>query len=141
MKKTHPISLLLGPILGVVLACGGSGESDTIERDVYQTKEECRKDWETQELCERMNDQDERQYQDSHGVHYPVYWGPHYYGRDRTVIYQGRTITPTTRSSSIPSYRVTSSSSSASRTGVSSPRSSTTSTGGLGSHGSSGTGS
>lgn len=132
MKRTNSISLLLGPILGVVLACGGSRPSEPIERDVYANTEDCLKDWNTSELCERMNEADERQYQQSHGINHPVYWGPHYYGSDRTVIYQGRTISPTSRSSTIPSYHVTSSSSPSASRSVSSPRSSTTTTGGFG---------
>ena len=128
MKRTNSISLFLSPLLTALLACGGGGSRssytpDPLERDVYRSADECLKDWNTKELCERMSPDDERAYQQSNGVDYPVYWGPHYYPRDRTVIYQGRTITPPTRSTTIPSYRVTSSSSPASRSSVSTPRS------------------
>lgn len=144
MKKTKSITLLLSPVLSTMLlaACGGSSSSP-MDRDVYASREDCLKDWNAEELCQRMNDQDERQYQSSHGITHPVFWGPHYYGSDRTVTYQGRTISPTTRSSTMESYHITSSSSSASRTSASSPRSTSYSstTGGFGSHGPSSSGS
>lgn len=132
MKKSKTISLLLSPILSAILLTS-CGDSEPIQRDAYKSMDECLKDWNTQELCGRMEEQDEREYHSHHGVGYPIFWGPGYYGRDRTVIYQGRTISPTTRSSSIPGYTVSSRSSSASRTGASSPRS--TSSGGFGSRG------
>lgn len=127
MKKTKKISLLLSPILSVILltACG---ETPT-ERDVYQSQDECAKDWGS-ELCERMNDSDERDYHQHHGVMYPVYWGPGYYNGHRSVMYQGREITPTTRNTTLKTFAVSSRSSSASRTSAASPRS--VSSGGFG---------
>lgn len=134
MRKSKTITLLLSPILSAILltSCGES-ESEPIQRDAYQSMEECLKDWNTQELCGRMEDQDEREYHSNHGVGYPIFWGPGYYGSSRSVHYQGRDISPMTRSSSIPPYATSSRSSSASRTGVSTPRS--TSMGGFGSKG------
>lgn len=140
MKKSKKITLILSPILSALLlgACGGESEQAT--RDVYQSTDECAKDWESA-LCERMADQDEQQYHSSSGTHYPVFWGPMYYPHDRSVIYKGRTITPSGRSSTLPPYTISSRSSSASRTGVSSPRSGSISTGGFGSRGTSSSGS
>ncbi|CAN5397465.1 hypothetical protein BH10ACI2_BH10ACI2_02050 [soil metagenome] len=141
MKKTKKINLLLGPVPTALLVSGcGNSESEAATRDVYQNQDECAKDWDSA-LCERMADQDEKQYQSSYGTHYPVFWGPMYYPHDRTVVYQGRTISPTSRSSTLPAYTISSRSSSASRTGASSPRSSSITTGGFGSHGTSTSGS
>lgn len=136
MKKSNKINLVLGPILTALLvgACGESGRSEPGTRDVYQNVDECAKDWDSA-LCERMANQDEQQYHNQHGVHYPVFWGPMYYPHDRAVIYQGRTIAPSGRSSTIPPYTISSTSSSTSKTGASSPRSTSTRTGGFGGSG------
>lgn len=133
MKKSKRITLLLSPMLSAVLLTSCNETSQN--RDVYQSQEECLKDWNESQLCERMNGEDERHYHQSYGVFYPVYWGPGYYGNDRTVIYQGREISPTTRNSSLAPFVTSSSTSPASRTGVSTPRSSSVSTGGFGSKG------
>lgn len=135
MKKSKSIMLIIAPILSTVLfnACGG-GDAAT-NRDVYQTREDCLKDWGDAELCEEMNDNDSDDYRRSGGVFIaggrPI-WGPPYYPGDRTVVYKGRTITPTYKSTSMTPYVVTSRSSSSARTSVSSPRSSSTTYGGLG---------
>lgn len=133
MKQSKKISLLLSPILSAVLftACNEAGQT----RDVYQSQEECLKDWNEPQLCERMNEDDEREYHHSHGVVYPVYWGPGYYGGDRTVIYQGREISPSGKGTTLAPFVTSSRTSSASRTGVSTPRSSSVSTGGFGGKG------
>ncbi len=122
MKKSKGIVLLLAPVLSTVLfnACNRSEPDST--RDVYQNKDECLKDWGDQELCEEMNDNDSNDYRRNGGVFVgrPM-WGPTYYPGDRSVSYKGRTIAPTTKSSSMPPYIVTSRSSSSSRSSVSSP--------------------
>lgn len=127
MKKSKRITLMLSPVLGALLltACGEEPSS----RDVYQNQDECSKDW-TSDLCEPMNEEDAREYRSSHGgaVVYPYYWGPRYYGNSRSVVYQGRTITPSGRSTTLAPYSITSRSSSSSRGGKSSP----VSTGGFG---------
>jgi hypothetical protein len=125
MKKSNSITLVIVPLIGAVLACscGGSGESST--RDVYQSKEDCQKDWSDGELCEQMNDDDDREYRRS-GASYSSrpFYGPVYYPSDRAVVYKGKTIAPTTRSTSMQSYNITSRSSSSSRSStLSSPRS------------------
>lgn len=135
MKKSKKIVLLIAPILSTVLfnACGGSGSSTT--RDVYQSKEDCAKDWGEQELCEQMNDEDDREYRSGGGVIYAgrPFYGPTYYPGDRTVNYKGRTISATGTSTTMKPYSVTSRSSASSRSSsVSSPRSSSTSYGGFG---------
>ena len=135
MKKSKSIILLIAPVLGSLLACGGGNQpAASTTRDVYQNKEDCAKDWGEQELCEQMNDEDDREYR-SHGgvfVGRPFY-GPSHYPGDRSVIYKGRTISPPGKSTSMPPYTVTSRSSSSSRSSsVSSPRSSSTSYGGFG---------
>jgi hypothetical protein len=125
MKKSNSITLVLMPIIGTLLACscGGSGESTT--RDVYQSKEDCLKDWSDGELCEQMNDDDDREYRRSGGVYTSrPFYGPVYYPSDRAVVYKGRTISPTSKSTSMKSYVITSRSSSSSRSStLSSPRS------------------
>ncbi|HRH42214.1 MAG TPA: hypothetical protein PKY82_11360 [Pyrinomonadaceae bacterium] len=134
MKKSKGITLLIAPILSTVLlnACDSN---ESTSRDVYQTKEECVKDWGDQDLCEEMNDNDSNDYRKNGGVFIsrPI-WGPPYYPNQRSVSYKGRTFAPTTKSSSMPPYIVTSRSSSTSRSSVSSPtRSSSTTYGGFGS--------
>ena len=136
MKKSKSIMLLIAPVLSTLLfnACGGN-ESASATRDVYQSKEDCLKDWGDQELCEPMNDEDDREYR-SGGVIYAgrPFYGPTYYRGDRAVMYKGNTISPTGTSTSMKPYSVTSRSSASSRSSsISSPRSSSTSYGGFGS--------
>ena len=137
MKKSKSIMLLIAPVLSTLLfnACGRN-ESASTTRDVYQNKEDCSKDWGEQELCEQMNDEDDREYRSSGGVIVAgrPFYGPSHYPGDRTVTYKGRTISPTGNSTSMKPYGVTSRSSSSSRSSsVSSPRSSSsTSYGGFG---------
>ena len=126
MKKSNSITLVIVPIIGTVIACscGGSGESTT--RDVYQSREDCLKDWNEAELCEEMNDDDDREYRRTSGGSYSSrpFYGPVYYPSDRAIVYKGRTIAPTSRSTSMKSYTITSRSSTSSRSSsVSSPRS------------------
>lgn len=126
MKKSNSITLVLMPIIGTLLACScGGGSTESTTRDVYQSREDCLKDWSDGELCEQMNDDDDREYRRS-GASYSSrpFYGPVYYPSDRAVVYRGKTISPTTRSTSMSSYKITSSSSSSSRSSsVSSPRS------------------
>lgn len=127
--------LLIAPVLSTLLfnACGG--DQGAMTRDVYQSKEDCAKDWGEQELCEQMNDDDDREYRRTGGVFVGgrPFYGPSHYPGERSVMYKGRAISPTGRSTSLQPYSVTSRSSSASRSSsVSSPRSSSTSYGGFG---------
>lgn len=135
MKKSKSIILLIAPVLSSLLfnACGGSEPASS--RDVYQSKEDCAKDWGEQELCEQMNDEDDREYRSGGGVFVGrPFYGPRYYPGDRSVMYKGRAIAPTGTSTSLKPYSVTSRSSASSRSSsVSSPRSSSTSYGGFGS--------
>jgi hypothetical protein len=136
MKKSKSVLLIIAPILGTVLACGGGGDSSTT-RDVYQSREDCTKDWGEAELCEEMNDTDSDDYKRSGGVYTSrPFWGPQYYPSDRTVMYKGKTISPPGKSTSMRPFIVTSRSSSTSRSSVSSPRSSSSSYGGFGGGGS-----
>ena len=136
MKKSKSIMLVIAPVLSTILfnACGGS-QSASATRDVYQNQADCAKDWGEQELCEQMNDEDDREYRRNGGVFVggrPIY-GPRYYPGDRAVMYKGKTISPTGTSTSMKPYGVTSRSSSSSRSSsVSSPRSTSTSYGGFG---------
>lgn len=136
MKKSKSIILLIAPVLSTLLfnACGG-GDTASMTRDVYQSKEECLNDWGDQELCEQMNDEDDREYRSGGGVFIGrPFYGPSYYRGDRAVTYKGKTISPTGTSTSLKPYSVTSRSSASSRSSsVSSPRSSSTSYGGFGS--------
>lgn len=141
MKKSKSIVLMIAPVLSTVLltACGGGGGAST-SRDVYESVEDCTRDWGEAELCEQMNDDDDREYRSSGGVFVAgrrPYWGPQYYPGDRSVMYKGRTISPTTSSSKLRPFSVTPRSSSYSRSSVSTPRSSSTSYGGFGSRSSS----
>lgn len=136
MKKSKSIMLVVAPVLSTILfnACGG--EEAATNRDVYQTREDCLKDWGDDELCQEMNDNDSDDYRRSGGVFIAggrPFWGPPYYPGDRTVLYKGRTITPSGRTTSMTPYVVTSRSSSSARSSASSPRgSSSTSYGGFG---------
>lgn len=135
MKKSKSIILLIAPVLSTLLfnACGGGSSSTS--RDVYQNKEDCAKDWGEQELCEQMNDDDDREYRSGGGIIYAgrPFYGPGYYRGDRSVNYKGRTISATGSSTAMKPYSVTSRSSASSRSSsVSSPRSSSTSYGGFG---------
>jgi hypothetical protein len=134
MKKSKSIILVIAPVLGAILACGGGGGSDeSTTRDVYQNKEDCAKDWGDDELCEQMNDGDSDDYKRNGGVYVSrPFWGPQYYPSDRTVMYKGKTISPTGKNTSMKPYIVTSRSSSTSKSSVSSPRSSSPSYGGFG---------
>lgn len=146
MKKSKSIMLLIAPVLSTLLfnACGGS-ETTSTSRDVYQSKEECLKDWGDQELCEQMNDDDDREYRSSGGVIYAgrPFYGPSYYRGDRSVMYKGRAVSPSGTSTSMKPYSITSKSSVSSRSStISSPRSSSSTTyGGFGSRSSSSSGS
>ena len=122
MKKSTSIMLIVAPLIGAVLACGG-GDSDST-RDGYQSREDCLKDWGDNELCEEMNDDDEREYKRTGGVFVGrPFYGPRYYPGDRAVVYKGKTIQPSGKTTSMKSYTVTSRSSSSSRSSsVSSPR-------------------
>ena len=137
MKKSKSIVLLIAPVLSTVLlnACNNSGSDySSTSRDVYQTLEECQKDWGEPELCEQMNDDDDREYRRS-GVVYSTrpFYGPTYSYGDRSVIYKGRTVSATGQSKTMTPYSVTSRSSTSSRSSsVSSPRTTSTTYGGFG---------
>lgn len=144
MKKSKSIVLIIAPVLSTLLfnACNRSEPAPT-SRDVYQNREECKKDWGEEELCEEMNDDDSNEYRRNSGVFVagrPI-WGPQYYPGDRSVVYKGKTVSPTGKSTSMAPYVVTSRSSASSRSSVSSPRStsssSSTTYGGFGSRSSS----
>jgi hypothetical protein len=141
MKKSKSIMLIITPVLSTLLfnACGGNRSSyssyESTTRDVYQSIDDCKKDWSEAELCEQMNDEDDAEYRRSGGTYSGgrAFYGPVYYPSDRTVLYKGRTVSPTSKSTSLKSYTITSRSSSSSRSSsVSSPRSSSTSYGGFG---------
>lgn len=136
MKKSKNIMLLIAPVLSTLLfnACGG-GTSESTTRDVYQSREDCLKDWGDEELCQEMNEDDDREYRRTGGVFIAggrAFYGPTYYPSDRAVLYKGKTISPSGKSTSLAPYVVTSRSSAAARTSVSSPRSSSSSFGGFG---------
>jgi uncharacterized protein YgiB involved in biofilm formation len=124
MKKSKKVTLVLTPILSAVMLVGcGGGEDEA--RDVYASVDECLKDWNEAELCEKMDSDSENEYRRSHsGVLYPMFWGPRYYPSDRAVLYKGREISPRGRSSSLTPAKITASSPSYSKSSASSPRSS-----------------
>jgi hypothetical protein len=137
MKKSKSILLIITPVLSTLLfnACGGNRSSyESTTRDVYQSIDDCKKDWGEADLCEQMNDTDSDDYRRSGGVYTGrPFYGPSYYPSDRAVTYKGKTISPTGKSTTLKPYTVSSRSSSTSRSSsVSSPRSSSTSYGGFG---------
>lgn len=143
MKKSKSVILIITPILSTVLfnACGSRSSYSSYEsttRDVYQSRDECLKDWGDGELCQEMDDNDSNEYRRTGGVYAGrPFYGPQYYPSDRSVIYKGKTVSPTTKSTSLKSFT----SSSSSRSSVSTPRSSSSSYGGFGGRSSSGGGS
>lgn len=117
MKKSKLIILSLTPVFSALLAsCGGD---DPQTRDVYATKEECIKDWNDGDLCDQMDDADDRSY--NGGTSRGYFWGPVYYPGSRTVVYRGNTITPRGNSTTLRPFSISSTSSSASRTSKSTP--------------------
>lgn len=132
MKKSNCIVLLITPVLGTMLVAGCGGGGSSTSRDVYNSLDDCLKDWNEAELCSQMNDDDDREYRSYGGVGTTRrYWGPTYYPSDRTVLYKGKTITPSTKSTTLTPFSVTSRSTPSSRSSVSTPRS-TSSYGGFG---------
>ena len=130
MKKSKSIVLIITPVLSTLLfnACGRSSSYESATRDVYQNIEECTRDWGEAELCEQMDDNDSNEYRSSGGVYVGrPFYGPRYYPSDRAVMYKGRTIAPTGKSTTLKNYTVTSRSTTSSRSSVSSPRSSSSS--------------
>lgn len=126
MKKSKLVALSLTPVFSALLAsCGGD---DPQSRDVYATKDECIKDWNDGDLCEQMDDADDRSY--NGGTSRGYFWGPVYYPGSRTVVYRGNTITPTGRGASLAPFTVSSKSSAASRSSKSTPSARTTGFGG-----------
>lgn len=138
MKKSKSVVLVVTPVLSTLLlsACGSSSNYDysSTTRDVYQSREDCLKDWSDGELCEQMNDGDSDDYKRRSGVVTTgrPFWGPQYYPSDRSVVYKGKTVAPTTKTTTMKPFSVTSTSSSSSRSSVSSPSSRSTSSGGFG---------
>ena len=132
MKKSKRIILAIAPAITAVFvtSCG----EDPQDRDVYRTREECIKDWSEGDLCERMDESDERSYD---GGGHGYYWGPVYYRGSRAVSYNGRTITGSGSGSAMRPFSVSSSSSSSSRMSKSSPTGGGTRFGGFGSRSSS----
>jgi len=122
MKKSKKVTLVLAPILSAVMLVGcGGGEDEA--RDVYASVDDCLKDWNEAELCEKMDPDSENEYRRSHsGVIYPMFWGPRYYPSDRAVVYKGRDITPKGRSSSLTPAKITARPPSYSKSEPSSPR-------------------
>lgn len=133
MKKSKNIILVATPVLSTVLfnACGGTRTpsytpppptttsstpfpvsspaqlADT--RDVYQNQADCVKDWGDASLCQQMNDTDDDDYKKKHklktgGKHF---YGPGYKPGSRTIIYQGKNITPSGTTSKLPAFTST----------------------------------
>lgn len=85
-SSTSSISLVLIPTMLMLTACADSN----VQRDVYQTKEECLADWGNEELCQDMPAEQVTQHSNG-GGHYYRYWGPTYYPDERSVNYNGKT--------------------------------------------------
>lgn len=126
MKKSKSIVLIIAPVLSTLLFNACSGNDSSTMRDVYAGREDCTRDWGDDELCEEMNDDDSNEYRRGGGmiVAGRPFWGPQYYPNDRTVIYKGKTISPPGKNTSMKPFVVTSRTSTTSRGGASSPRSS-----------------
>jgi hypothetical protein len=130
MENKKKAVLMLTPLLAATVITG-CGDAEQTKRDVYSSQEECIKDWGDAEMCTRPPKEDEDEYyRHNHGVYHPIFWGPTYYGSDRTVVYKGQTISPTTRNSSMAPYGITSRSSSSAGVSAGSPRGGSFSRGG-----------
>ncbi len=136
-RRSRTVALLLVPTL--ITACGDMKEAQ--QRDVYTKFEDCMADWGQQELCVQLGQADAAQFaEDTTGVqgggsasNTLLFWGPHYYPSDRSVVYNNRTITPSRNSAMSRPFRVSERSSPSAKTSASKP--STVSRGGFGSTG------
>jgi len=120
MKKSKNIVLIVTPVLSAALlnACGGSTQPAPLvstpttntpnpistvpaqtaqTRDVYNNLNDCLKDWVDKELCEQMNEDDDKDYKKRYktGGKSRYFYGPGYSSVDRIIVYKGKTITPT----------------------------------------------
>lgn len=95
MRKHKQITAAL-----CIVSLLGCGAEKSVQRDVYQSKDDCLKDWQYQELCE------EDQHSSSGGSGGSSsggrrYYGPAYYEDDREVqLKTGERVKPSTNSSS-----------------------------------------
>ena len=136
-RRSRKVALFLVP----VLLAGCSDVEDAQQRDVYTKFEDCMADWGQQELCVQLGQADAAQFAEEttgvqgggSGAHTILFWGPHYYPSDRSVIHNGRTITPSRNSAMSRPFHVTERSSASAKTSASKP--STVSRGGFGSTG------
>lgn len=94
MKLRHP--LLIVPVLLTLTGCGPT----QVQRDIYQSKDECIADWGTNDLCQDVPTEQAQQNGSGHGgfVFIPgtrYFWGPSYYPGERAVDFNGKTYRPT----------------------------------------------
>ena len=131
MKKSKNIVLIVTPVLGAALlnACGGSSQPRPLAntapattpvttqnpvippqtaqtRDVYNTIDDCIKDWGERDLCEQMGDDDDRDYRSKYKTKTTgkFFYGPQYSTNNRIITYKGKTLTPTGKVSKLPTY-------------------------------------
>lgn len=127
MKKSKNIVLIVTPVLSAALfnACGGSQPYPVVSttpaatpnpvipaqtaqtRDVYNNLNDCVKDWLDKELCEQMNEDDDKDYKKRYktGGKSRYFYGPGYSSVDRIIVYKGKTITPTGKvTTKLPSF-------------------------------------
>ena len=105
-KKLPSMALVATLGAGISLSgCGGEGE--LMQRDIYtgpDAREKCVADWGNPGLCEKQPDDQAKGEQQRHGgghtiIPFPfpgAYFGPGYYGRDRTAFHNGVNYTPST---------------------------------------------
>lgn len=137
-RKTINLTLVLVPIL---LAGCGVEVPDKQQRDVYTKFEDCMADWGKPELCQKMQEEDARQFAENTtgvsggGGSHMIYWGPNYYPGNRAVIHNGQTLIPKINHAMSKPFMVTSRSSSAAKSSPSTAHSTSTSRGGFGAGG------
>lgn len=131
MKKSKNIVLIVAPVLSAALfnACGSSQTPSVVNtapttttytpnplttapvetaqtRDVYNNLNDCVKDWGTKELCEQMGDEDDKDYKTRHktGGKSRYFFGPKYSSSNRIITYKGKTISPTGKTTKMPTF-------------------------------------
>ena len=161
MKKSKNIVLIVTPVLSAALlnACGGNSRqpyplantapiatpnplstvpAQTAQtRDVYNSLDDCVRDWLDKEVCEQMSEDDDLYYRKLHKTSRKgrYFYGPGYSSGNRIFVYKGKTLSPTgkvtskmpTFVSSAPSKTTTGSTTSSSTRSSTSPSSSSTS--------------
>ncbi len=143
-RSTSTVSLLLVPTLLVFSGCSyDPSEGEAQQRDVYTRFEDCVADWGKPELCQQIAQAEAQKFAQSTGVsgggNSIIYWGPLYYGGERSVMHNGQTYRPVSNRAMSKPFNITSTSSNTAKLSPATPTRSvstdSTARGGFGSTG------